>query len=397
VAHDLLITNVKTKGHAPGNVLIRNGRIASIGPTADVEADTPVLDGRGKVLMPSFVDAHSHLDKTTVGMPWHHWPAGRSLEAMLTDERNLRRSPEWDYERQISRNVEIMLAKGATYTRAFVDIDTEGKLRGFEAMLAMKEKYKNDLTMQIIAFPQSGVAARPGTAELVADALANGADIVGGIDPCMIERDPVRHLDWLFGLAEKHDAGVDVHLHEPGTMGAFSAELIIERTRITGLRGRVVISHPNFLGDIAEPHARKIIDDMAATGVAVTTNAPPSAKPPLRYMMQAGLTIGSGCDGARDSWAPMNRSDMLFKAYQLALHNGLTADEELDIVLELVTSGGAQVMAIKDYGLDIGSPADVVLLPGQVVVEPIVTLPVDRTVIKSGRVVARNGKYLLER
>jgi imidazolonepropionase-like amidohydrolase len=88
VAHDLLITDVTPKGHAPGDVLIRNGRIASIGPTAHVEADVPVLDGHGKVLLPSFVDAHSHLDKSMVGMPWYRWQAGRSLQEMLTDERN---------------------------------------------------------------------------------------------------------------------------------------------------------------------------------------------------------------------------------------------------------------------------------------------------------------------
>lgn len=393
--NDLLITNVAPRGHEPGDVSIRAGRIERIARALTVQDDVPVLDGSGQILLPSFVDAHSHLDKSLVGMPWFPRRAGRALPELLADERALRRTDAWNYERQIGRNARVMIANGATYTRAFVDIDTDAGLRGFEAMQAVKHTYADALTIQIVAFPQSGVTGRPGTDTLMAQALADGADIVGGIDPCLRERDPVRHLDWLFALAETHDAGIDVHLHEMGTMGAFSAELIAERTRAHGLAGKVVISHPDFLGDIAPSHAHAIIDDMVAAGIAVTTNAPPTAKAPLRYMIEAGLTIGAGCDGECDSWAPMNRSDMLFKAYQLALHNGLTADSELDAVLDLITIGGAHIMSIDDYGLDVGGRADLVMLPAETAAEALVALPTRRTVIKNGRVIAVDGEYLL--
>lgn len=390
--NDLLIQNVCRVGHDPTDVLVRDGKIHAIATGLSVGADVPTLDGRGRILLPGLVDAHSHLDKSLLGMPWYRRQPGRTTQEMIAEERRLRRSPAWDYERQIIRNAKVMIANGATYTRAFVDVDLDSGLAGVEAMLTVKKNYAHALTMQVIAFAQSGVRAYPGTADLLDQALANGADILGGIDPCLVERDPVEHIDLLFDLAQRRGAGIDVHLHEPGALGAFSAELIIERTRATGMRGRVVVSHPDFLGGIPEGHARRIVDAMVEAGVAVTTNVPSAdPKPPLRYMLEAGLVVGSGCDGTLDSWGPMNRSDMLFKAYELAWRNGFGTDKDLESALGIVTSGGAALMSLEGYGLEVGCVADFVLVPGEVRVEPIVTLPADRIVVKGGRVIAVDG------
>lgn len=392
MSNDLLLQNVRTAAAGSADLLIRDGKIERIGAGLPARQDIPVLDGQGRIVLPGFIDAHSHLDKSLLGMPWYSREAGRSLQQTIADERALRTAPDWDYERQIGRNAEMLIATGTTHTRAFVDIDLDAKLAGLEGMLAVKEKYAHALSMQIIAFAQSGVSAHPGTAELLDAALSAGADIVGGLDPCMVERDPVAHLNLLFDLAARHGAGVDVHLHEPGPLGAFSAELIIERTRATGMGGNVVISHPDFLGGIPEQQAGQIIDAMAEAGVAVTTNVPGSdPKPPLRRLLQAGLPVGSGCDGTLDSWGPLNRSDMLFKGYQLAWRNGLGTDADLELALRIITAGGAAVMGLADYGIDVGCRADLVLVPGEVPVEPIVSLPTERTVIKAGRVVAVDG------
>ncbi len=47
-----------------GGMLIRDGRIEFVGPSAEIEnkaGDTEVIDARGKVVLPGFVDAHTHL------------------------------------------------------------------------------------------------------------------------------------------------------------------------------------------------------------------------------------------------------------------------------------------------------------------------------------------------
>jgi imidazolonepropionase len=47
-----------------GGMLIRDGRIEAVGPSTEIEnkaGDAEVIDARGKVVLPGFVDAHTHL------------------------------------------------------------------------------------------------------------------------------------------------------------------------------------------------------------------------------------------------------------------------------------------------------------------------------------------------
>jgi cytosine deaminase len=393
----LLIRNVLVPTGRRQDVLMQDGAIAKIAANIPLSSPSHLIDGTGKVLLPGLVDAHSHLDKSLLGQPWRSYQP-RNLRQMLADERALRSSPDWDYTTQIGNNAEVLIANGTTHTRAFVDVDTDVSLSGFEGMLAARDKYEHAITMQVIAFAQSGVSGRPGTQQLLDEALANGADAIGGIDPCLVERDAVQHLDLIFSLAEHHGAGVDIHLHESGALGAYSASLIIDRAKVLNLPRPVVISHPDFLGGISSGQAGQLIEAMVDAGVSVTTCVPSSdPKPPLKAMLNAGLIVGVGCDGQRDSWGPFNRSDMLFKAYLLAWRYGFGTDADLMKAIDLVSSGGARVMGVSNHEIREGAPADVVLVPGSVTVEPIVGLPADRTVIKAGRIVASGGTLTEDR
>ena len=104
------------------------------------------------------------------------------------------------------------------------------------------------MDIQIVAFPQNGILRDPGTAELLDEALAAGADLIGGLDPAGIDGDVKGHLDVVFGLAERHGVGVDIHLHDAGALGCFELRDIAARTIATGLQGRVAVSHAFALG-----------------------------------------------------------------------------------------------------------------------------------------------------
>lgn len=71
------------------------------------------------------------------------------------------------------------------------------------------------------------------------EALALGADLIGGIDPCGMEYDPKGHLDTVFALAEKHGKPIDIHLHERDALGWFSMEEIISRTKALRMQDKV--------------------------------------------------------------------------------------------------------------------------------------------------------------
>ena len=113
------------------------------------------------------------------------------------------------------------LKYGVLHIRSHVDVDTEIGIANIEGVIATREALRDLVDIQIVAFPQSGMLVRAGTVELLEEALQQGAEVIGGLDPSAIDRDPKGHLDTIFGLAEKYDRDIDIHLHEPGQLGAF--------------------------------------------------------------------------------------------------------------------------------------------------------------------------------
>ncbi|WP_246672673.1 amidohydrolase family protein [Mesorhizobium sp. B2-3-11] len=233
---------------------------------------------------------------------------------------------------------------------------------------------------------------REGTLARMEDATKAGADIVGGIDPATIERDPARHLDAIFALANKYAKPVDIHLHEPGELGAFCVELILERTRALSLQGRVMVSHAYCLGMLEAQRQRSLIDALAAAGIAVMTVGGPSAPAvPLRLMRQSGLVVVSGADGIQGTWEPWGSGDMLERAKYLAQRNGMTNDADLEETAHICTFVGAKGLGLTHDELTPGCQGDLVLIDTRTLAEAVAITPQNRTFICRGRVVASEG------
>jgi cytosine/adenosine deaminase-related metal-dependent hydrolase len=389
---ELVIRNVRPAGAKPANILIRDGIIAETDAADDVSG-AERLDGKGMLLLPGLVEAHTHLDKTLWGMGWLEHTAGPGLIDRIENERRVRRETGIDPERQSVRLAARMLKTGTTHLRSHVDVDTEVGLAGIEGVMAARERLKAAIDVEIVAFPQSGLLVRPGTLELVDRALELGAEVVGGLDPCAIDRDPKGHLDAVFGLAGKHGRPIDIHLHEPGEMGAFSLDLIIERTHALGMQGKVTVSHAFCLGMPDTAQADRLIAALAKEGIAIMTTGPSgSPAPPVRKCLDAGVVVSAGSDGVRDSWTPYGNGDMLERAMLVGLRNGFRRDEDIELALDVCTYGGARTLGLENYGLSVGCAADLLLVPGETVAEAVISRPADRTVIKRGRIVARRGE-----
>lgn len=389
---DLLLRNVRPMGGTATDVLVVGGRIAA-GPAP---AATPEEDGRGLLLLPAFVEGHTHLDKTTFHQPdWLVNEVGPRIEDKIDTEREWRARTGHDAGAASLAMARAFLAAGTTRIRSHVDVDTSGGTTHVERVLQTREAMRGLQEIQVVAFPQSGILGRQGTESLLDAALAMGADIVGGLDPCAIERDPVKHLDIVFGLAEKHGKPVDIHLHEPGTMGAFSLDLILERTRALGMEGKVVVSHAFCLGDIPERDRDALLARMAALGVGIATTAPASRPVPLVAPCRAaGVTIFGGNDGIRDTWTPYGSPDMLERAMLIGLRNNFRRDDEVAIAFDCVSAAGAQGCGFADHGLTTGARADLVLVEARSLAEAVVARPVRKLVVSGGRVVARDGALL---
>ena len=65
-----------------GSVAVEGDRIVAVELGADAIPAAPgdnVIDGEGLILMPGLVEAHTHVDKTLLGMGWHPHTAGPRL------------------------------------------------------------------------------------------------------------------------------------------------------------------------------------------------------------------------------------------------------------------------------------------------------------------------------
>lgn len=392
---DLLIRNIRPMGAAVADILIRDGRIAAIGP--DLAArDAAIEDGQGAIAIPALVDAHTHLDKTTWGMPWYTGRKGGSLQDLIDNERNSRLPLGLDVYRQSMRHALLLIANGTGHIRSHVDIDTDHRLTLLEGKLRTRAALGDAVGIQIVAFPQSGLMVRPGTYELLDEALAMGADVVGGLDPSSMDRDPRASLDAIFRLAEKHAKPIDIHLHEPGELGAFTLEEILARTRAHGLQGKVGVSHCFCLG-MPDPHrVGPLMEAVAREDIRIFTTGHPSAEvPSLQAMRAAGIKVGLGCDGIRDTWGPWGQPDMLHRARIVGMKNRMRRDDELELLLDTASRGGAEAIGVESQGLVVGATADLTLVAGTTLAHAVVEEAPRPLVVKRGRIVARDGVLTL--
>jgi cytosine deaminase len=156
-----------------------------------------------------------------------------------------------------------------------------------------------------------------------------------------------------------------------------------------------MISHAYALGAFPPADLHGLADRLAALDISIMTCAPPHVTvPPVAMLRSRGVTVCSGSDGIRDTWSPMGNGDMLERAMLMALRFGWSKDEELAMAFDAVSRGGAKALGIASYGLDVGCPANLLLLPAENIGEAIVGRNLQRTVVSRGKVVARDGVFL---
>ena len=388
----LLLTGVRPLGGPARDLLVAGGRIAQVGEGLAAPEGAAVVDGQGQLALPGLVDAHAHLDKTLWGLPWRPHTAGEGLAALIDNEHRgraeLRRRGVTVAQRAAGL-LDTYVAAGTSHIRSHVDVDTVAGLDSLEGVMEARDAFADRVTIELVAFPQSGLLVRPGTAELLEAAVRAGADLVGGLDPAGLDQRPVEHLDAVFAIADRNGCGVDIHLHDGGELGAFTIDLIVERTRALGLAGNVTISHAFALAEVPEPRRQRLVEGLADQRVSLATVAPGNRPPlPLASLHAAGVAVGLGCDGIRDLWSPWGDGDMLGRAALLAWRAGARRDQDLAGALELATAGGARVLGLDGHGLEPGCWADLTLVPAATVGEAVVAHPPRSLVLKRGRVVA---------
>ncbi len=343
------------------------------------------LDLAGALVLPAPVDGHVHLDKTLWGGPWVPHEAGASVRERIECERRRRRDARPDVAERAEILLRRLMAAGTTALRTHADVDDDIGLAHVEMLLGLRERFAADVTVQIVAFPQSGVMTRPGVAALLDAAVAAGADLVGGLDPRSIDGDASGQLDVVFAIAERRGVGIDIHLHDADAGGNEQLRDIAARTQAAGLAGRVTVSHAFSLGTLDRQDFARTADALARAGVSILTSAPGAAPmPPVKPLLEAGVSVFAGSDNIRDTWSPLGSGDMLDRAMLIAWRQGFRRDDDLALAYDLCSCFAAKAMGLPSRGLEVGDRADLVAVEAESLGDAIARRPPRKYVIRGG-------------
>jgi cytosine/adenosine deaminase-related metal-dependent hydrolase len=340
------------------------------------------------VVAAPLVDAHIHPDKSSWGGSWLTRTRADSLRDFIDNDVRTQAAYTRSVEDRALALLQTAAGLGTRAMRAHVDVGPASGVANVHGVRAAADQLKGVLDVEIVAFPQQGLLTAPGTLELLDAALAEGADVVGGIDPEGLENDFDGHLDVLFRLAAKHDADVDIHLHDGGDAGLDETRRIAARAVAEGMGPRVTISHAFAVAAATGDALTAIADDVAAAGVWLVTCAL-GGDPvlPARFLRSRGVKVAVGSDGVRDSWTPFGTGSMLDRAHLLAYRTDAMTDADLELAYELCSTAGAELLRLSSAPLD----SDCIEYPGECLAQVVVDRPKPIRVLRDGDVVARAG------
>ncbi|HWL99201.1 MAG TPA: amidohydrolase [Nocardioidaceae bacterium] len=376
----------------PVDLFIQHGHIAAIEPYIEAH-DATRIEASGLLLVPGLVDAHCHLDKTLFGLDWVPHTAGADLRDRIETERARRGELGVPSDTAMAALVEAMVTSGTTVARTHTDVFPEVGGAHVRAVQRVADRYRHQIEIQQVGFPQYGVLSSPETRGVLEELAADGSiAAVGGIDPAGVEGDPVAALDALFEIAAQYGIGVDIHLHDHGTLGLWQLEAITRHTTRFDLAGRVNVSHAYALGEADVDTQRLWGAKLADAGVSLVTAAVYDFPvPQVDVMRAAGVALGIGNDGVRDLWGPYGDGDMLRRAMLVAYRCGFRRDELIGLTLDAATTQNARILGLPPAGLAPGAPADIVAVAADSPAAAVATCPPRSWVMKNGRVVARDG------
>ena len=299
------------------DVLIENGIFIEIAPSIKAD-DAAVVDAKMQLLVPSFKEMHTHIDKTYFSGEWKAPTiATEGIFSRFKEEALLLPEQLDVAEDRAHAMVQHYIKKGHTHIRTHVNVDPQIKTRHIEIVKRVLESYQDQITYEIVAFPQHGLLRNgPSFLTILEKALQMGATHIGGVDPALVDRNSSEVIKTTFQLAEKYDVGIDIHLHEQNTLGEFDIQHILDEIEQRSFKKDVTISHAFALADLPGKSLDPLITRMAANQVRLTTTIPIGAGPitiPVKYLYDRGVKVSFGHDSLMDHWSPFGSGNTIQK------------------------------------------------------------------------------------
>ena len=409
---DLLIKNARLpRSNSLTSVAIEGGRIAPAAAPGTPPSANQVIDARGALLTPALVEPHIHLDAVlTLGQPRRNL-SGSLFEGIAIWAERVKDLTLDDVRRRASQVLRWQVANGVLFVRSHVDV-CDPKLTALHALLEVKQELADQITLQLVAFPQQGIVSFPDGERLMRRAVELGADVVGGIPHFELTREyGEQSVKFAVALAHEFNKQVDIHCDETDDEQSRFLEVLAAETIRLNMQGRVTASHTTAMHSYNNAYADRLIVNVRRAGLNMVTNPLDNAVLQGRFdhypirrghtrvkeLLAAGINVCLGHDSVMDPWYPLGKADPLQAAFTLAHYGQMSGYEELRMLVDMITVNGARTLGLKDYGLEPGCRADLVVFDAPSESDAIRLLAPRRLVIRGGRVVARTepGEHIV--
>lgn len=391
---------------------ISNGTIAAIEPQASKMAITDSdIDAAGQLVIPPLVEPHIHLDATlTAGEPeWNM--SGTLFEGIERWGQRKATITHEDTKQRAHTAIGMLRDHGIQHVRTHVDV-TDPSLAALQALLEVREEARDLIDLQIVAFPQEGIESFENGRQLMTQAISMGADVVGGIPHFEYTRDQgVSSVKFLMALAEREGCLVDVHCDETDDPHSRFLEVLAEEARVRGMGERVTASHTVAMGSYDNAYCSKLFRLLKHSGINFVSCPTESIHLQGRFdtypkrrgltrvaeIDRAGMNVCFGQDSIKDPWYPLGNGNLL-RVLDAGMHIcQMMGYDDLQRCLDFVTDNGAKAMNLGErYGIEVGRPANLVILDAENDYEVLRRQAKARVSIRNGKVIMRRTPEHLE-
>jgi cytosine/creatinine deaminase len=355
-----------------------NGKITRIVESGNEPTVSHVIDAEGGLVLPPFIEPHIHLDTTlTAGEPtWN--VSGTLFEGIERWSERKQTLTHEDVKNRAKKALKMQMAQGIQYVRTHVDV-TDPHLTALKAMIEVKEEMAPWVDIQLVAFPQEGILSYPNGFELLEESVKMGVDVIGGIPHYEFTREyGVESVKKVFELAAKYDRLVDFHCDEIDDEQSRFLEVVAAEAYRYGIGEKVTASHTTAMHSYNNAYVSKLFKLLKLSNINFVANplvnihlqgrfdTYPKRRGVTRVkeLLEAGLNVCFGHDDIFDPWYPLGTGNML-QVLHMGLHVcQLMGYEQIMDSIELITTNSAKTLHIEDqYGIEVGKPANFIVLP----------------------------------
>jgi cytosine/creatinine deaminase len=382
---DLIVKNVRpvaaTDG-APMDIAVAAGRIAAIGP--DLAGDCEIYDAGGRLACAGLIETHIHLDKSRI-IDRCPLPEGRRVNPVTTVAPLKPAMSVEDIHARAEATLKECLVNGTTRMRTQVEIDPAIGLRGYEALKALADAYSWAIDIELCVFPQDGLTNYPGTEELLVAALKDGARVLGGAP--RYDSDPGAQIERIFALAREFDTEIDIHLDVGDSTEHMDIRKVLELTERYRRGGRVTVDHMAKLSLMPPAESAAMARRLADAGIAVIVLPATDlylmgrdrdhdvrrGVADANHLHEHGVTCALSSNNILNPATPYGDCSLIRIANLHANILQIVGAPRLRDLFLMLSEHSARLLKLADYGLEIGKPADIVVIdaatPEQAVAE----------------------------